>query len=349
MSDKEQRTEEATPRRLEELRDQGKVAKSADFGAAATLIAAAFALKLTGGSIAANVYDFTVRTLRFQDMASPTQAVKALLMVFCVASMPVMFICALTAVAVGMYQTNGFIAFDQIAPKLERFNPMPNIQRMLPGKEMLTELGKSLLKIGLVGFAVYRVIKDAIPTFTVFASSAPIVSAASTGAIALKIAYHGGAVFAAIAALDFFLAKRKFEEESKMSKQELKDEHKQSEGDPHVKRRIKQKMFEMTKKRAVADVKSATVLVTNPTHISVALRYDLDKDAAPIVLAKGTDETALKMRAMARRHGIPIVENRPLARALNKTVKPGQMVPVELYRAVAEVIAHVLALKQRLS
>ncbi len=347
--DKEQKTEDASSRRLEELREQGKVAKSLDFSTAATLVAAAFALKFFGQGIATDVYDFTVRALRFQDLASPTQAVKALLTAFAVSTLPVMFVTALTAVVVGLAQTGGFFSLSQIAPKAERFDIMQNIQPMLPGKQMFTELGKSMLKIVLVGAAVYNVIADAIPTFTVLANAAPMVSAASAGMVALKLAYHGGLVFGAIALFDFYLAKRKFEEDSKMSKQELKDEHKSSEGDPHVKRKIKQKMMEMTKKRALADVKQATVLVTNPTHIAVALRYDLEKDAAPIVLAKGTDDVALEMRAAARRHGVPIVENRPLARALNKTVKPGQMVPMELYRAVAEVIAHVLALRQRVS
>jgi len=347
--DKDQKTEDASSRKLEQLRDDGKLAKSQELGAAVTLVAAAFALKAMGGSIAANVVDFTVRSLRFQDAANPTQAVKALVTAYSYSALPVMFVTAAAAIVAGLYQTGGFVSFSQLAPKMERFDVLSNLKRIVPGKEMFTELAKSTFKIVLVGIAVYRVVDEALPTFSMLANTAPMVSAAATGAVALKMAYHGGFVYGVIAVADFYYQRHKFSEDAKMSKQEVKDEHKQQEGDPAVKRKIRQKMLEAVQRRAMADVSKATVLITNPTHIAVALRYDLEKDAAPIVLAKGEEEVALAMRAAAREHGVPIVENRPLARALNRTVKPGEMVPMDLYRAVAEVIAHVLALRPRAS
>jgi flagellar biosynthetic protein FlhB len=132
-----------------------------------------------------------------------------------------------------------------------------------------------------------------------------------------------------------------------MSKQEVRDEHKEQEGRPEIKGRMRRKMQDMTKQRATADVSKATVLVTNPTHYAIALRYEPEHDAAPVVLAKGLDELALQMRSIARKAGVPVIEQRPLARALYADAKVGRPVPVELYRAVAEVIAYVMQIKAR--
>jgi flagellar biosynthetic protein FlhB len=153
--------------------------------------------------------------------------------------------------------------------------------------------------------------------------------------------------FGVAAAADYWLVRRKFMDDAMMSRDEVRDEHKEQEGRPEIKARMRRRMQEMTKRRATSDVAKATVLVVNPTHYAIALRYEPEKDHAPVVLAKGVDEIALKMRAVARKAGVPVIEQRPLARALYADAKLGRTIPVDLYRAVAEVIAYVMQIKAR--
>jgi len=153
------------------------------------------------------------------------------------------------------------------------------------------------------------------------------------------------AAFACIAAIDYGLALHKYNEEAKQTKQQQKDEYKQQEGNPAVKRKMRQRARELLAQTKAGDLKSATVLVTNPTHFAIALRYDPEKDAVPIIVGKALDAGALRMRTEARGYRIPIVENRPLARSLHKLGKIGKPIPADMYRAVAEIIAHVMRLK----
>jgi flagellar biosynthetic protein FlhB len=345
MAERAEQTEQATPRREEKLREEGKVARSADVGSAATLLAAGLALGATGGALASNVFSFTTRALRLSDADRPLHALAAFAPCLASAVLPVICATAFAAIATGLGQTRGLFSLSLALPKWERLSPGPQLMRMLPGKESALETGKSLLKLVVLGVVVYRLVAAATPRFAMLAAVEPEVAAAEVGAVATRVALHGAAAFAALAIVDYALARRRFREDAKMSRQEVKDEHREEQGDPAVRRRIRARMREAARRRATGDVKTATVLVCNPTHISIALRYDPSRDAAPLMLAKGEDDVAAEMRAVARRHQIPIVENRPLARALHAHGKVGRTIPGELYRATAAVVAHVLRLR----
>jgi flagellar biosynthetic protein FlhB len=228
---------------------------------------------------------------------------------------------------------------------LERLDPTSKLAQLLPSKEMATELGKQLLKIGTVGIVMWKLIEGALPTLLVLGAEDSRSAAGTVAAIAGKALVWGAAMFVVVAAVDFALALHKFKEDTKQTKQEQKEEHEQQEADPHVKRRIRQRGREIIAQAKAGDLKKATVLVTNPTHFAIALRYDPELDAVPMLIGKAVDDAAMRMRQEVRKYGIPIMENRPLARALYKTGKVGKPIPPDLYRAVAEIIAHVMRLK----
>ncbi len=345
MQDKEQRTEEATPRRKEKLRSEGKVARSQDVGAVAVLTAVTAALAFGGDQLVRGLMVFSSRMFRLHDVDRPLEAVTLSLDVITTVAIPVVS-ASLVGATVGVAQARLF-SLELAAFKPERLNPLPQLKRMVPGKESMLELAKQLAKLVAIGAVSYKLIEAATPTFAVLAMAEIPVGAAYVGEVAAKLAMQGGMAFVCVAALDYWLAHRRFTEEAKMSRQDLKDEHKQEEGDPHVRQQRRRRMLDLVKQRAEGGVKEATVVVCNPTHVSVALRYEPTRDAAPTVVAKGLDDSALEMRREARRHGVPIVENRSLARALHGGVKIGQPIPAELYRAVAEIVARVMQLRAR--
>lgn len=344
-TEKDQRTEEATPHRKEKLREEGKVAKSPDVGSALVLAGAAGTLAAFGGTAAQDVLEMAERCFRLRDAHEPISALSATLPVLESAALPVVAASFVLAATAGVVQTKGLFSLSLLAFKPERLDPIPQLAQILPTKKTLVELAKQLLKIAAIGWVVYRVVADSISELVVLPASHAVVGASTVASLAAKVALHGGAALAVVAAFDWWLAHRKFEEDAKMSKQDVKDEHKEQEGRPEVKMRMRQRMRELVGTRAVGDVKDATVLVVNPTHFAVAMRYDMEKDPAPVVLAKGVDDVALEMRKEARKHGVPIIENRPLARALHRDAKVGKTIPAELYQAAAQVIAHVMQLR----
>jgi flagellar biosynthetic protein FlhB len=342
--DQDQRTEEATPRKRQKLHEEGQIPKSQDVGAAAVVMATCAAIGFSFDDIGRALIRFTQRVFRLEDGKQPLHALHALLDVLGPALIPLVAAAVAAAIA-GAAQTRVF-SFSLLAPKPERFNPMPALAQMLPGKQSLIEIAKQLGKLLAIGFIAYRVVADAVPTFATLSGSAALVSARAVGEVAGKLVVRVGAAFVVAAAIDYWLVRHKFLKDAMMSREEVRDEHKQEEGRPEIKQRMRQRMREMSKNRGVADVAKATVLVVNPTHYACALRYLPEKDFAPMLLAKGTDEVALAMRAAARKARVPIVEQRPLARALHEA-KVGRPIPVDLYRAVAEVIAYVMQLRAR--
>lgn len=343
--DREQQTEEATPQHKEKLRKEGKVVRSPDLSAAVVLIGTTAVFSAIGAGAATDFAAFSMRAFSLQDVGRPFEALSAVLPILMTTVAPPVLLAAVLAAAIGVVQTRGLFSLELLAFKPERLDPLSQLKNILPGKQSLAEIGKQLLKIAVLGFVVYRLVAQIIPEFAVLAASHPDIITATVAAAAGDVAIHGGIAFALIAAFDYWLAHRKFEAESKMTKQNIRDEHKEMEGRPEVKQRQRQRMREGMQRRAAGGLEKATVLITNPTHIAIALRYDAAHDAAPILLAKGTEEQCMKMRAEARTRGIPVVENRPLARALYAKAKIGRQIPPEHYRAVAEVIAHVLRLR----
>ena len=343
--DKAQKTEDATPRRREKMREEGKIAKSPDIGSASVIMSVFVTMAVIGDDAGRAMFAVSERFWRFEDLDNPIEAVRMAVPLFQTILLPVCAAAMVTAIAAGVLQTRGLFKLSLLAIKPERFNPIPQLKKMVPGKESGIELLKQLLKLSALGWVVGEIVVDAIPLFSVLAAAEMGVGMSAVGDVAVRVGVYGGIAFAVIAALDYALARRRFAEDAKMSLQEVRDEHKEQEGDPFFKRHRRQKMRQLADRRAISDVAKATVIVTNPTHIAIALRYEADKDFAPMVIAKGIDSTALAMRRRARKHGVPVVENKPLARAMHREAQVGAMIPVDLYTAVAEIIAHVMRLR----
>ncbi|NOY92597.1 MAG: EscU/YscU/HrcU family type III secretion system export apparatus switch protein [Deltaproteobacteria bacterium] len=346
--DKAQQTEEATPRKKEKMRDEGQIAKSQDVGSAAVIMAVSVTVALSGHAVMQGVFAFATRTLTFQDRQGPALALRAFLPPLLTSLAPVLIVASVAGAIAGVAQTGGLFKLSLLAIKPDRFNPIPQLKKIIPGKESGLELLKQVMKMGAIAAVIYNVVDDSFPVFVGLASSSPIAGAGAVAGVMVHVATYGVICFASIAAFDYWLARRKFLEDAKMSKQDVKDEHKQEEGDPRLKAQRRRKARELAMARSVGDISQATVLIANPTHISIALRYEPGEDAAPMMIAKAVDGAAMEMRKKARKHGVPIVENRPLARALYRDGKLGAPIPLELYAAAAQVIAHVLGLRRRL-
>jgi flagellar biosynthetic protein FlhB len=345
MADRDQRTEEATPRKRERMREEGQIPRSADVTAAASVVAAVIGMAATVDSLVRQLTMCAVRSFRLVDVHRPLDALSASTSVLAPVAAP-LFGAAAAAAAVGVLQARTF-SLTLVLPKASRLDPLAQLQNLIPGKQQALEILKQLLKLGAVGYVAYALIAGAMPMFAVLAATTPSVAASFVGGVAAKLFVRVGIAFIVVAGFDYWLSLRKFSTDAMMSRDEVKDERKQEEGNPEVRGRIRRRMRELLKSRAITDVSKATVVVTNPTHFAVALRYVPDKDVAPIIVCKGKDELALEMRAIARKHQIPMVENRPLARALFADGKVGRAIPVDLYRGVAEVIAFVFQLNRR--
>lgn len=342
--DKEAQTEEASDKKKEDLREEGKIAQSHDVISAAGMMGATATLAVTTGKLSLDIAEFATRAFRLSDHRDPYQAVRAALAALS-GMLPVLAVAAISAFVAGVVQTKGMFKIELAMPKLERLDPTGKLMQLLPSREMATEMGKQLLKIGVVGVVMWKLIAGALPTLLVLGSEDSRTAAGTVAAVAMRALIWGAAMFVLVAAVDYALALRKFSEDTKQTKQEQKEEHEQQEADPHIKRKIRQRGREIIAQAKAGDLKKATVLVTNPTHFAIALRYDPKSDAVPMLIAKAVDDAAMRMRKEVRGYSIPIVENRPLARALYKVGKVGKPIPPDLYRAVAEIIAHVMRLK----
>jgi flagellar biosynthesis protein FlhB len=343
--DRDQKTEEATPRKQEKLRDEGQVIKSQDVVAAVVVAVSCMTIGHSFDSMGRGVATLAQRSFRLLDAREPLRALKGQL--DGLAPLGVILGAAALAAFISGFAQSRLFSLSLLLPKPERLNPMTNLGQLIPSKHSSMELAKQVAKLMAIGFIAYGVIADALPVFVTLSSEPPLSAAASVASTAGKLATRVCVAFAIAAAADYWLSRRKFMDDAMMSRDEVKDEHKEQEGRPEIKARMRRRMQEMTKRRAVGDVAKATVLVVNPTHYAVALRYVPEKDSAPIVLAKGVDELALQMRAIARKAGVPVIEQRPLARALHADGKVGRTIPIELYRAVAEIIAYVMQIKAR--
>ncbi len=343
--DQDSKTEEATPRKREQLREKGEVAKSPDVAGAATVLAVFGMLAAGGDGIALDIRQFAERSLELRNAHRPMAALQEGGALLAWTVLPIAFAAAFAAVGATLAQTKGLFALTSLAPKPERLDPIEGIKKVLPGPQMFTETGKSLLKVSVVTGLAYWVIADALPLFASLPSVGVERGASEVGRVAAQLCVAGVIALAALASVDYLVAWRKFEKKARMAKHEVEREHKDAEGDPRLKAKRRAKARELAQNRSVKDVATATVIVTNPTHISVALRYDPARgDGAPLVVAQGVDQVAMRIRAEARKHGVPIIENKPLARAINATTKVGQTIPLELYEVAARVIAHVMSI-----
>ena len=351
-ADPESKTEEATPRKLEDARNKGDVAKSMDVGSAASLMGAA-AVVLGGGGFFATA--MAEQLLPF--IAAPHTMLGGLdagagveigaQALWAVA--PFLGAVALATIIGGaggnLAQSGLMFTPDKLKPQWERVSPMAGLKRIF-GPDGLFQFGKTFLKLIAVGVICWFVLKPHTREFEnlVAMSPASILPFSRDLAIALMSA---AIIFLGFTAgADFIWQKMRFAKRMRMTKEEVKEDYKQSEGDPHVKAKLKQIRAQRSRKRMMQAVPTATVIVTNPTHYSVALRYEKD-DPAPVCVAKGVDVLALKIREVAREHSVPIVENVPLARALYATVEIDDVIPREHFEAAAKVIGFVMQSRKK--
>jgi flagellar biosynthetic protein FlhB len=346
MSDAGERTEKATPKRMKEVREKGKLSKSTDLvswlavGAGAAMIPGVITAMANYGS------DSMITLQSVIAAPDPGKAVEALgagLGSIMPAVTPMLAAVAVAAIAGAFLQ--GGIHFKKFEAKLEQFNPVAGLKRMF-GLQAAWEGVKAVLKTAVVGGVLFLAIQGILPLLMT-AGGLPVASivAASTDAtgLILQSAVAAGLV---LAGADFIVVMFRNRKQTLMTKKEVTDEHKSAEGDPMIRAQRKARQLQMSRNRMIAAVGGADVVMLNPTHIAVALKYEPGK-AAPRVVAKGADAVALKIREKATEHGVPMVEDIPLARALHAACEIGDEIPPDLYAAVARVLAFVMSLKAR--
>jgi flagellar biosynthetic protein FlhB len=244
-----------------------------------------------------------------------------------------------------LMQIGWLMSPESIQPKLEKISPISGAKRLFSLKSVV-ELLKGIVKMILVGFVAYLIVKPEFSRIDLMVQMDLKELLDETHFVAIEIFIGVLAVAAVIAVVDYLYQRYEFMNQMKMSKQEVRDEHKQTEGDPHVKARLRQLRMERARTRMMAEVPKATVVITNPTHYAIALKYDMEQMAAPRVVAKGVDAVALRIREIANENEVPMVENRPLARALYDNAELDEEIPEDYYKAVAEVISYVFKMNQ---
>lgn len=346
--DDSQRNEEPTQRRLDEARKKGDIVKSQDLASFIMLSGSTLAL-LIGGAAAAKTFlaEFLVYLQSPESFVLDAGSANLLLGrvsygLLAVAG-PIIGLISLAAIAGHLAQTPVSISTEKIRPDLSKLSLVKGAKRLF-GLDGIINLIKGILKITAVTIAIAFAIWPDRARLASSLAMDPVSLMGLLMALTMKVLLAALIVLAAIAAFDYFYQRTRFMQRHRMSRQELKDEMKQSEGDPVVKARIRQLRYERSRRRMMAAVPEATVIITNPTHYAVALKYESGKTGAPICVAKGVDALALKIREIATEHDVPIVENPPLARALYASVELDDEISAEHYKAVAQVIGYVMRL-----
>lgn len=349
----EERTEQPTGKRLEQFREEGRVAKSQELGGILVLVAGVYMLAGLGPAIVDNLaaimrQSYSQVSLQQPGMLTPN-AIQSLIGQLALDIGRVMAPWLGTMLAVGVIadlaQTRGLIQPRLLIPKWDRLNPLNRAKQMF-GKQMLVETGKGLAKQLAIGLVVYFTIAEHLGDLVFSAQLGLANGVYGLTAVAYKMSFQTALVLLVIAALDYVWQFYRHRQSLMMTKQEVREESKQQEGSPEVKGRIRRIQREMAQRRMMAQVPKADAVIVNPTHYAAAIRYDTQTMNAPRLIAKGHDATALKIISIARHHGIPVVPNKPLARALYK-LPLDTTIPPEFFQAVAEVLAFVYRLKRK--
>jgi flagellar biosynthetic protein FlhB len=352
--DSGEKTEEPTAKKREKFREEGKVAVSRDVSGVAVAAATLCVLVLQGSSLLdavreqfANTGDAVASVPKLDAISvawvAAQQTGAACLALFGATALVALLVAALAGVA----QTGGNWSTKAIGFKLERLGLLTGLKRTLFSLEAVQQVGLSVAKALALGGALTVVLWFALPELGTLAHVSVGAGMSVVGRVLLQLFLVALLASAALAALDLFLTRRRVHEQMKMSKQEVKEELKQAEGDPHVKGRLRQRMREIGRNQMIAATRKADVVVVNPTHYAVALAYRFGQVGAPKLLAKGTDAVAGRIREVARKHQIPIVANPPVARAIHATARVGEEVPPQLYDMVARVLAYLYRLRNR--
>jgi flagellar biosynthetic protein FlhB len=349
-----EKSEQPTGKKLGDARDRGLVAKSVDLTSAAVLLFGGLIVFGFGNSLSAQLMAFMKQliinapgvVLNEENIPHYYGQLAGLLGIIL---LPILFLIAGIALIAEVRQVGFHFASKKFTEGLniaQMFNVFGGIKKMLFSSRSFFELGKSIVKLLIIGTVLYTVLDKRIEGIVGISSKPYQEIGAFMVSITTELLWKIGLAYLAIALGDYYFQKWKFNEDQKMTKREVKDESKQSEGDPQIKQRIRALGRQRLKKIMLMRTKQADVVITNPTHYAVALAYKPDSMSAPIVLAKGSDYLALKMREIAKDNKVPIVENPPLARALYAACEPDQEIPEKLFKAVAEVLAYIYRLKK---
>ena len=342
-----EKTEEPTAKKRADARKKGQVGRSQEVNSAFVLLVGFFALKLLWDSIYVSIATYTTYVFTNLNQTVDTENILrifiSIVLVLAKTAFPIMIFIMLIGLAVNFFQVGLNINTESIEFKLDKLNPINGFGRIF-SKRSLVELAKSFFKIIVIGFFLYRFIHEQILAMPQFMFFDLTTSLALVAEIIFQMSFIVIGVIMIMAFLDYGYQKWQTTQDLKMSKQEVKDEMKQTEGDPQIKGKIRQKQRQMAMARMMKEVPKADVIITNPTHYAVALSYEQGM-VAPTVIAKGQDLVAQRIKEIGREARVPIVENKPLARTLYAAVQVGDAVPQELYQAVAEVLAYVYRLK----
>ena len=350
MGDDEEKTEEPTAKKIEDAKKDGNVPKSQDTNAVVTLIAGAAALWFMLPFITSELGAMMRHYFSFIGQELTLETLHEFLIFSLLKLVPVIFVIAIPVMIAGLlsgWMQFGFVYTTKpLVPDLKKIDPIKGLKQLISLKKLI-EGAKITLKVGAVfavaSFIAWQLIKE-LPTVTLFQLPDQLKWLVDN---LLVIILAMIALLFVMAVIDLIFVRYNYFKQLRMSKQEVKDEHKNMDGDPQIKAKIRQKQMEMARGRMLADVGSADVVVTNPTHYAVALRYKEGKDNAPKVVAKGVDHLAFKIREIAIENQVQIVENPPLARELYKITDVGQTIPDHLFQAVAEVLAYVYKLNKK--
>jgi flagellar biosynthetic protein FlhB len=350
--DEAQQTEQPTQKRLDQAREQGDIVKSTELASLVLLGGSTIALAMFGKSTMTGLAGLLQSFLEQPDAMAVdgpglVQLMKTLLTQVAMVLGPLFGVFTLAGLAGHVMQSRPGFTPSKLAPDFNKINPMAGLKRLF-GLDGWINLAKGLAKIAIVGIAVWTQVWPARTMLDSILGQSPGGVVADMAHLLFRVLLAALGAMAVIAVADYFLQYMQFMKRNRMSKQEIKEEYRQNEGDPHVKAKIKQLRQEKSRRRMMAKVPQATVVLMNPTHYAVALQYESGKMAAPICVAKGVDALALKIRAVAEDNDVPVVENPPLARALHASVELDEPVPPEHYKAVAQVIGYVLRLQGKI-
>lgn len=347
-----EKTEKATPKRKQDERKKGNIFQSREVVVVFSLLATFYGLKLLSPLILTTLQNCMTNFFGRAGSLSEfgTSEVAAFFVeacgVFTIAAMPMLLICSGVTILFTVAQTRGLFTMKAAAPKFNRLNPLQGIKRMFSLRGVI-ELLKSLAKIFILGYIIYSLFRQEFWNFPRMLDMDFVQIMAMTGNMILSIAQMAAIVMIFVAAADFFYQWWDYEKNLRMSKQEIKEEYKQTEGDPQVKGKIREKQQAQARQRMMQQVPSADVVIRNPTHFAVAIRYEPERNNAPVVVAKGMDSLALRIVKVAEENGVFVTENRPLARGLYEAVDLDHEIPDKFYQPVAEVLAFVYSLKKK--
>ncbi|WP_027437867.1 flagellar biosynthesis protein FlhB [Lachnospira multipara] len=352
-----EKTEPATAKKLKDVRKEGQVAKSKEIITAISLMSIFILLKIYIANLGNdfvecfnrfyNSFETIVNTSK--SGVSPGVATDILgsgIKLCILLLIPILLVGVIISILGNMLQQSWMVSSKPLMPKFSKINPLNGFKRIFSFRQLF-ELIKSVAMMGILAAVVYNTVKSQVNVLFTFYDISLYAAIERTGKIIIDLGIKVSAVFLIIGFVDLLYQRHKFKNDNMMTKQEVKDEFKNSEGDPQVKGMIRRRMNEISRRRMMQQLPEADVVITNPTHFAVALKYDPQSGKAPIVIAKGADYLAFQIKDKAREYGIEIVENKPLARIIYHNIELGEEIPPELYVAVAEILAAVMRTKNR--